>query len=479
MKRCTQLLLFLAILLALCIVWRRVLDLDRPAQGPEHPGLRKSSVIEEPPPGNVHGQLTFSDPRGLHTAPHKPRVPPFPLASHTLPDDVYLPPLPAALAQGQFRCSGLGGKAAGPPVPVPDNPRFLLLADAWEQQDGALLALEEVVQLCKEHGLVLVMPFVRNALIQGVPGWTQWRSGQTQFVHSFTAAKKLLPGEEWIDMPFLNQFLPVITFKEFARRSNSTITSVVHFDYNHNCDVKPEWYPAFGAEVMATQRLCLKPQTRLDSETLGSWFEKVSDQEAAKKPLPEAEGRESVVPSAVILNWRRGVQQMTRTLDMGCRVRYTSKWKVLADEFRAQTFPRDYVAIRISTQVFNTRPGLSKCFALIAKAVQYYSQQLGHQNGSAVYLSTDWPQLPEGRWNYALMAELAAHFNALQYLFNVQQYRNRGLDEGVQTLVQAEMLAGAAVIIGWPDLPLQKVVEYFPGTKLAAFNMGLCPEFPR
>jgi len=137
---------------------------------------------------------------------------------------------------------------------MPANPRYLLVTDMWERGGQALLSFEHVVQLCITHNLVLVLPFVRDTQIQGMPGWTQWRAIETRHAMSFTAAKELFPLSDYLDIAYTQQFLPIVDFQEFSILSNWTITTAIQLDWMSNgCINKPEWYPAFGATIQATQ----------------------------------------------------------------------------------------------------------------------------------------------------------------------------------------------------------------------------------
>ena len=63
-----------------------------------------------------------------------------------------------------------------PPKPLPPNPRYVINLDCWDRQQTGMKALESVATISDRFGLVLVMPNVRMSNIQGIPGWTQWRS---------------------------------------------------------------------------------------------------------------------------------------------------------------------------------------------------------------------------------------------------------------------------------------------------------------
>ena len=81
---------------------------------------------------------------------------------------------------------------------------------------------------------------------------------------------------------------------------------------------RPEWWPAYGAEVQATQVVCIKgdfPADQLKKETVDLWFKP-----GVGAPLPEAEGRPPAnLSSIIVANWRKHA--------LGPNVWYDGLWR--------------------------------------------------------------------------------------------------------------------------------------------------------
>ena len=125
--------------------------------------------------GNGETQRTYMDPRGFHVAPSKPISDPQRQMAVGSLENAHFPRLPDSLSVARIPCAGIADRPLKNAAPMPANPRYLLVTDMWERGGQALLSFEHVVQLCITHNLVLVLPFVRDTQIQGMPGWTQWR----------------------------------------------------------------------------------------------------------------------------------------------------------------------------------------------------------------------------------------------------------------------------------------------------------------
>ena len=179
-----------------------------------------------------------------HPPPPSPK-PPLP-AGRPLPPSAYRPKLPGGMNWGYGpACSGIARRPVGPPKPIPPNPRYLLIADAWERQQTGTIGVEAVGEIVSRFGLVLVEPFVRMSNIQGIPGWLQYRS--TQALDGFTVAEDMLPMSAYYDVAYTRQFIPMVTFEEFLKISKSTITTYLMIDWD-NDGCKNNRLPCLRAE---------------------------------------------------------------------------------------------------------------------------------------------------------------------------------------------------------------------------------------
>ena len=354
---------------------------------------------------------------------------------------LYTPPLPDKLMSGAIQCPSISKEKVGAPRPLPPNPRFLVLADAWERQLGATNALDALAELIHKFNLVLVEPFVHMSSIQGIPGWVQWRSSHA--LSGFLATEQLLTLSEYYDTDYTRAFVPMISYEEFSRMTQSTATSLIMFDWdNNNCGgLRPEWWPAYGAKLQTTQLLCVKPSTpfeALSADQVNRWFEP----EHGEK-LPEAEGRPpSNVPAVVFDNWRKHAFQpgagAPPLWNGHCRFRWNPKWNATAAEFAYSHLPEQYVAIRLRTGLFldrgSQRDTVLHCFDQIVVAVKYYLGQAGLPLDTPVLLDTDWPEPLPGKGRYQAIAIMTEAFNKFERKLNLVSFTNQSYDSGIRSL---------------------------------------------
>jgi len=402
-------------------------------------------------------------------------------ASGTPIKDMYFPPLYTSLTLHYLPCMGIGDAPVGPPMPLPPNPKFVLLGDAWERQQTGTKSLDSLAEIAHRFGLVLVEPFVRMSNIQGIPGWTQWRSSHT--LDGFSAAEELLPMAAYYDVDYTRQFVPMVSFNEFLKLSNSTITSLVMVDWeNNDCrGNRPEWWPAYGAEVQATQLVCVKgdfPAEKLTKEIVDKWF-----QPGSGTPMAEAEGRppSKTVQSALFINWRKhmfGPNVWYDKLWRGrCRFRWTKQWNTTAMQWARDHLPEQYISVKIRSGDFlrsywlpKTKEPVMDCFTKLAAATKYYLRKMNMPEDTPVFLATEWPDPPEGRWNYAVTAMLTEAFNRLYAELNIVTYTSGSYDIGIVTLVQFYILLNSALVVAIEDTMLQLVRQYRPTLPVAAIG---------
>uniref|UniRef100_A0A7S1IIN1 Glycosyl transferase 64 domain-containing protein n=1 Tax=Eutreptiella gymnastica TaxID=73025 RepID=A0A7S1IIN1_9EUGL len=394
------------------------------------------------------------------------------------PDDqMYLPPMYTSLYLHLLPCVGIATRPVPPPRPLPRNPRFVLLVDSWERQQTGTKTVESLASIVEQYGLVFVAPHVRMSNIQGIPGWTQWRSPHA--LDGFTPAKWLLPMSEYYDVPYSAGHLPMVSYEDFVARSNSTITTALMLDWEKNSckGGRPEWYPAYGASMQALQMKCFDghfPAKSLTPQIVDDWFALGNG-----VALAEAEGRPPPpVPSVAMLNWRKhtfGPDFWFMDLWKGkCRFRWNAKWNRTAVEFAQRELPRRYVAIKIRSGDWlrhywrpKSRDEVQVCFDHIAQAAQYYLKHLGHSPDTPVFMATEWPNPPESKYHYATVSYLTAAFNSLHRAVRIVSYTNNAYDIGIVTLVQFHVLLNAAVVVGLEDTMLQLVRQYNPRLPLA------------
>eukprot|EP00667_Euglena_gracilis_P007620 EG_transcript_7701 len=392
--------------------------------------------------------------------------------------DMYFPPLYTSLTLQYLPCMGIANAPVGPPKPLPPNPKFVLLGDAWERQQTGTKTVDSLAEVIHRFGLVMVEPFVRMSNIQGVPGWTQWRSSHT--LDGFSAAEELLPMSAYYDTAYTRQFIPMVTFQEWLSIANATITSLVMVDWeNNNCKGnKPEWWPAYGAEVQATQIVCIKgdfPAEKLTQDIVNGWF-----RPGAGEPIAEAEGRKPPgVASAIMVNWRKhtfGPNVWYDRLWRGkCRFRWARQWNTTAVQWARDNLPEQYISVKIRSGDFlrsywlpKTKEPVLECFNKLAEATKYYLQKMGMPLDTPVFLATEWPDPPEGRWNYAVTAMLTEAFNKFHQQLNLVTYTNGAYDIGIVTLIQFYILLNSAIVVAIEDTMLQLVRQYRPELPVAA-----------
>eukprot|EP00668_Euglena_longa_P015653 GGOE01019776.1.p1 GENE.GGOE01019776.1~~GGOE01019776.1.p1 ORF type:complete len:766 (+),score=216.23 GGOE01019776.1:53-2350(+) len=408
----------------------------------------------------------------------KPPPTHIPQANLTKPiSRMYFPSTYASLALHNLPCVGLRDRPVLLPKPLPTNPRFVLLVDSWERQQTGTKTVENAASIVAKFGLVFVMPHVRMSNIQGIPGWTQWRS--THALDGFTAAKYLLPMSEYYDVDYSRGHLPMITFEEFLALSNQTITTALMMDWENNkCQGnRPEWFPANNARIQALQLYCMKPDfpsAQLSQALIDEWFTL-----GKGTPLPEAAGRPPPpVPSVAFLNWRKhsfGPHVWASDLWRGqCRFRWNPRWNATAVAWAREHLPAQYVAIKIRSGDYfrhywlpKRREDVQTCFDHMAEAAKYYLAEMGLPPDAPVYLSTEWPNPPESRWHYASVAMVTAGFNTLHRDLNLVTYRNKDLDIGIVTIISFNLLLNAAIVIGLEDTMLGLVRQYNPSVPLA------------
>ena len=410
--------------------------------------------------------------------PSKEEAPNIPQPNLTKPiDEFYFPTLYASLLIHNLPCVGILDREPLPPKPLPRNPRYVLLVDSWERQQTGTKTVESAASIVDKFGLVFVMPHVRMSNIQGIPGWTQWQSSHA--LDGFTAAKYLLPMSEYYDTNYSQGYLPMITFEEWKKRSRSTITTALFLDWERT-DCKgnvPEYYPAYGAEIQATQMYCMKsdfPAAKLTQAMVDDWFIP-----GKGRPIPEAEGRQAnEVPSVAFLNWRKhsfGDNVWFSDLWRGkCRFRWNKKWNATAVEWQRKNLPSQYVAIKIRSGDWlrhywlpKKREDVQTCFDHMAQAVLYYHKLMGLPPDAPCFLATEWPRPPESRWAFAATGYLQAAFNSLHNRLNLVTYKNPSYDIGIVTIIQFDILLNAAIVVGLEDTMLGLVRQYRPTLPLA------------
>eukprot|EP00667_Euglena_gracilis_P003445 EG_transcript_3455 len=390
--------------------------------------------------------------------------------------EMYFPPLPPSLYLRNLPCVGIRDWPVPPPKPLPPNPRFALLIDSWERQQTGLKTVENAATIAEKFDLVFVMPNVRMSNIQGLPGWTQWRSGHA--MDGFTGAKYLLPMWEYFDEEFTRGMLPLISFEDFMELSNYTITTALMLDWLHdNCQVKPEWYPAYGARIQATQLYCMPhdfPSAKLSRQLVDKWLTPGSG-----RPIAEAEGRPPPkYPSVAFLNWRKnalGSHDWANELWGGkCRFRWARKWNETAVAWAKEHLPDRYVAIKIRSGNWLRWFWLPKkiddvkvCFDQMAEAAKFYMRQMGLPDDAPVYLSTEWPNPPESRWHFEGVSIMTASFNSLYRQLNLVSYRNKAYDIGIVTIISFNLLINAAVVIAFEDTMMEFARMYNPQLPIA------------
>ena len=84
--------------------------------------------------------------------------------------DMYLPPMMPSLTLRYLPCMGISKAEVRSRMPLPPNPKFVLLGDAWERQQTGTKTLDSLGEIIHRYGLVFVEPFVRMSNIQGIPG---------------------------------------------------------------------------------------------------------------------------------------------------------------------------------------------------------------------------------------------------------------------------------------------------------------------
>ena len=389
----------------------------------------------------------------------------------------YFPSLYPSLYLHNLPCAGILDRETLPPKPLPRNPRYVLLVDSWERQQTGMKTVESAATIVDKFGLVFVMPHVRMSNIQGIPGWTQWKS--THALDGFTAAKYLLPMSEYFDTNYSQGHLPMITFEEWKKRSRSTITTALFMDWEkNNCNGNvPEYYPAYGAEVQATQMYCMQadyPAAKITQATVDDWFIP-----GKGRPIPEAEGRQANdVHSVALLNWRKhsfGNNVWFSDLWRGkCRFRWNRKWNATAVEWQRRHLPSKYVAIKIRSGDWlrhywlpKKREDVQTCFDHMAEAVLYYHKLMGLPPNAPCFLATEWPTPPESRWAFEATGYLTAAFNSLHDRLNLVTYKNPAYDIGIVTIIQFDILLNAAIVVGLEDTMLGLVRQYRPTMPLA------------
>ena len=70
------------------------------------------------------------------------------------------------------------------------------------------------------------------------------------------------------------------------------------------------------------------------------------------------------------------------------------------------------------------------CFEKLVEATKYYLAKMGMPLDTPVFLATEWPDPPEGRWNYAVTAMLTEAFNKFHAKLNLVTYVNASFDIG-------------------------------------------------
>jgi len=388
----------------------------------------------------------------------------------------YFPPLPPSLFLRNLPCVGIRDWPTPPPKPLPAEPRFVLLIDSWERQQTGLKTVENAATIAERFNLVFVLPHVRMSNIQGIPGWTQWRSNHA--MDGFTSAKYLLPMWEYFDLEYTRGQLPVITFDEFLELNNYTITTALMLDWlADNCSSRPEWFPAYGARIQATQLVCMPahfPSAQLSFNIVNRWLTP-----GAGTPIIEAEGRPAPrYPSVAFLNWRKnsfGSGDWSNELWGGkCRFRWARKWNATAVAWAKQNLPDRYVSIKIRSGNWLRWFWLPKkiddvkaCFDHIAQAVKYYHRQLGLPEDAPVFLSTEWPNPPESRWHFGGVSIMTASFNALYKQLNLVTYKNKAYDIGILTVISFNLLINAAVVVAFEDTMIEFARMYNPSLPMA------------
>eukprot|EP00668_Euglena_longa_P030297 GGOE01037753.1.p1 GENE.GGOE01037753.1~~GGOE01037753.1.p1 ORF type:complete len:755 (+),score=188.66 GGOE01037753.1:78-2342(+) len=406
------------------------------------------------------------------------RTGPPPRSNLTRPfKEFYFPRLYPSVFLHNLPCVGIWERPVPPPKPLPKNPRFVLLVDSWERQQTGTKTMENAATIVERFGLVFVVPHVRMSNIQGVPGWTQWMS--THALDGFTSAKYLLNMEEYYDLDFTRGYLPLVSFEDFLRLSNDTITTALMLDWDkdHCRGNKPEWFPAFGARIQVTQLQCMPadfPSTKLNQQVVDRWFTPGQGQ-----LIPEAQGRSTPpVPSVAFLNWRKhsfGSHVWDDSLWGGkCRFRWNRKWNATAVEWATEHLPDRYVAIKIRSGDFlrefwlpKSRDDVQICFDHMVDAAKYYLRALGLPEDAPVFLSTEWPNPPESRIDYNGVSYLTAAFNSLYRALNVVTFRSKELDLGIVTIISFNLLLNAAVVVAFEDTMVGFVRQYRPAMPLA------------
>jgi len=415
----------------------------------------------------------------LMEAAHPPPGPPkvMPKSNLTRPfSEMYFPPLPTTLYLRNLPCVGIRDWPAKPPKPIPKDPRFVLLVDSWERQQTGLKTVESAATIAERYDLVFVLPNVRNSNIQGIPGWTQWRSSHA--LDGFTGAKYLLPMSEYFDINFTRGFFPLITFEDYIALNNYTITTALMLDWEHDkCRNRPEWFPAHGARIQATQLYCFParfPSTKLTRQQVDQWLTP-----GAGDPLPEADGRlPPKYPSVALLNWRKCSLGEGDWYDelwgKRCRFRWARKWNDTAVAWAKENLPDRYVAIKIRSGnwlrwfwIPKKVDDVRTCFTDMARAAKYYLRQMGLPEDAPVFLSTEWPNPPESRWHFGGVSIMTASFNALYKELNVVTYRNKAYDLGIVTVISFNLLINAAVLISFEDTMTEFARMYNPSLPVA------------
>ena len=103
----------------------------------------------------------------------------------------------------------------------------------------------------------------------------------------------------------------------------------------------------------------------------------------------------------------------------------------------------------------------------IIAATRYYLSQLDLPQDAPVFLATEWPDPPEGRWHYNTTAWLTEAFNTLYKSVNTVVYKNSSFDIGIVTLIDFYILLNSAVVIAIEDTMMQLVHQYKPELPLA------------
>eukprot|EP00668_Euglena_longa_P033035 GGOE01042537.1.p1 GENE.GGOE01042537.1~~GGOE01042537.1.p1 ORF type:complete len:754 (+),score=168.46 GGOE01042537.1:56-2317(+) len=436
-------------------------------------------------PGTPRPGSSFLEPEGMLTVQAVELVRPAGWKPCTLKANLteplhqmYFPKLYAPLLLRNLPCVGIRDRPVLSPKPMPKEPRFVLLVDSWERQQTGTKTVENAATIVERFGLVFVMPHVRMSNIQGIPGWTQWKS--THALDGFTAAKYLMTMGEYYDLDFTRGYLPLVSFDEFMELSNYTITTALMLDWEkNNCSGnRPEWYPAYGARIQATQLYCMPgnfPSANLSEQVIRPWFTY-----GAGQPIPEAQGRPPPkLPSVAFLNWRKnsfGSHVWDESLWGGkCRFRWAPKWNQVALDWAREVLPDKYVGIKIRSGdwlrwfwIPKKLEDVKVCFDHIAAAAKYYLRKMGLPEDAPVYLSTEWPNPPESRWHFGGVSIITASFNSLFKELNLVTYKNRAYDIGITTIISFNILLNAAVVVGFEDTMMAFVRQYNPAVPIVA-----------